>query len=154
MTFYYLHDESGCTLMSDDPPSVVCCEPCVELITRDMYERACTKYGEPVLPHPDPCPETRLRIRVAVAAWAYEMHDDPIMSDAEFDQLARSIDTDRSTARSDLDAWFTANFSPDTGIWVRSHPEPAGLERIYRMLRGAVQISTAGAALHIWMVAP
>ena len=37
------------------------------------------------------CPETRIRIKVAVAAYAYEVMDDPIMSDAEFDRLARAI---------------------------------------------------------------
>lgn len=81
------------------------------------------------------CPETRLRIRLAVAAWAYEMHADPLMSDAEYDRLSRQVDLDKSTARSDMDMWFIENFSPDTGVWVRSHPDQAGLERLYRQLR-------------------
>lgn len=79
--------------------------------------------------------ETRRRIRVAVAAWAYEVHNDPIMSDAEFDELARQIDLDQSTARGDLDEWFANHFHPDTGIWVHDHPEKDGLERVYQMLR-------------------
>jgi hypothetical protein len=94
------------------------------------------------------CPETRRRIRVAVAAWAYEIHDDPLMSDAEFDTLAREIDVDRSTANSDMDRWFATEFSPDTGQWVHRHPDKDGLERVYRQLRrGAVNW------LHVWMVA-
>lgn len=136
MTYYYVHDESGCALMSDDPPRVVMSgDPCVELVDRKTYLRACDEYGQTPEAHPDPCPETRRRIRVAVAAWAYEVHSDPIMTDAEFDELAKSIDVDRSTLHSDLDKWFVANFTPDTGMWVHNHPEPEGLERIYQMLR-------------------
>lgn len=95
------------------------------------------------------CPETRRRIRIAVAAWAYEVHADPIMSDAEFDALAREIELDRSTANSDMDAWFTEHFSPDTGSWVHAHPDKAGLERVYRQLRGETLN-----VVHIWMVTP
>ena len=109
------------------------------------------------------CPETRRRIRVAVAAWAYEVHNDPLMSDAEFDALAREIDVDRSTANSHLDQWFALNFNPDTGMWVHDHPEPEGLERIYRMLRGPKLrpfpsprqlVLILDDPLHIWMVTP
>lgn len=135
MTYYYVHDESGCAFLSQESPDDVMRDPCVELVDRDGYLRACKAYGEKPEPHPDPCQETRRRIRVAVAAWAYEVHNDPIMSDAEFDELALSIDLDRSTARGDLDEWFANHFQPDTGMWVHQHPEKAGLERIYRMLR-------------------
>ena len=100
------------------------------------------------------CPETRRRIRVAVAAWAYEVHNDPLMSDAEFDALARSIDVNRSTANSDMDRWFLANFNPDTGIWVRRHPDTGGLERVYRMLRGDMGLRMTETTLQVWMVAP
>lgn len=81
------------------------------------------------------CRETRRRICVAVAAWAYEKHADPVMSDSEFDALAASIDLGLTTRRPDMDAWFRANFAPHTGLWVLRHPEPEGLERIYRMLK-------------------
>lgn len=81
------------------------------------------------------CTETRNRIRLSVAAWAYETHDDPLMSDAEFDHLALSIDLRTATARPDLDEWWRENFHPSTGMWVLRHPEKDGLERIYRMLR-------------------
>lgn len=82
------------------------------------------------------CPETRLRIRLAVAAWAYEMHADPLMSDAEYDRLSRQVDLDKSTENNEMDEWFIANFTPDSGMWVRSHPGRDGLERLYRLLRG------------------
>lgn len=99
---------------------------------------------------PAHCAETRLRIRLAVYAWAYEMHDDPLVSDAEFDRLARAVDLSKTTARPDLDAWFRENFDPSTGIWVRSHPEPDGLERVYRMLRPRAALADI---LIPWMVA-
>ena len=70
------------------------------------------------------------------------------MSDAEFDALALEIDLDRSTARPDMDDWFIDNFTPATGLWVYNHPEPGGLERIYRMLRPGCD------TLPIWLVAP
>lgn len=97
------------------------------------------------------CQETRRRIRLAVAAHAYEVHADPIMSDAEFDALALEIDLGRSTANSDMDDWFAANFDPSTAIWVRRHPDIAGLERIYRMLHSLVLTREA---LRLWVVMP
>lgn len=99
------------------------------------------------------CEETQLRIRVAVYAWAYEVHDDPLVSDAVFDHTARKVDLERSTSRPDIDEWFRDNFNPSTGVWVRSHPEPEGLERIYRMLRADIGRTITGNALHVWMVA-
>lgn len=96
----------------------------------------------------DYCEETRLRIRVAVYAWAYEMHNDPLVSDAVFDHTARRINLQRSTSRPDLDEWFGNNFNPSTGMWVHQHPDKAGLERIYQMLRGGTDW------LQIWLVAP
>ena len=95
------------------------------------------------------CEETRLRIRLAVCAWAYEMHDDPLVSDDEFDAMAQRVDLSATTARPDLDEWFRQHFNPDTGIWVRSHPEPEALERIYRFLR-----RPRLTALQLWILAP
>ena len=84
----------------------------------------------------DHCPETRARIRLAVAAWAYEHHDDPLMNDDEFDRLALTIDVRKSTSRPDLDEFFRQHFNPSTVMWVLNHPDKAGLERIYQMVRG------------------
>lgn len=81
--------------------------------------------------------ETRLRIVLAVAAYAYEMANDPIMSDADFDHLARSVCLDVDTTRPDLDAWFRKSFDPSTGMWVRSHPELDKIRRLFlRVYRG------------------
>lgn len=76
-------------------------------------------------------PEIRNRIRVAVAAYAYEFEDDPIMSDADFDSLSRQIDPEAETGNRDLDHFFWSCFEPDTGMWVHDHPEIEGLRRIY-----------------------
>lgn len=158
MTYYYAHAESGCAFLSQDPPEKVipASSGCADLVDRLQYERGCKEFGIDPESHPDPCHETRRRIRLAVAAWAYEIHADPIMTDAEFDELALSVDLDRSTLRPDLDIWFWEHFSPDTAMWVHRHPEPEGLERIYQMMRGSRRSREASkpeAALLIWMIA-
>lgn len=76
------------------------------------------------------CLETRRRIRLAIAAYAYEVLMDPIMTDSEFDDLARSVDLSVSTRRPDLDKWFRSRFSPHTGMWIHSHPDRARVEQL------------------------
>lgn len=83
-----------------------------------------------------PCErETRLRILVSVAAYAYEIMDDPIMSDAKFDRLALSINLKRKTGNKEMDRWFKHNFNPYTGQWIVKHPNRKGLKRIYKMFK-------------------
>jgi hypothetical protein len=67
--------------------------------------------------------ETKNRIKVAVAAYAYEVLNQPIITDGEFDALAKKIDLSVNTRRPDLDKWFRENFSPSTGMWVLNHPD-------------------------------
>lgn len=74
--------------------------------------------------------ETRNRIKLCIAAYAYECMNTSIMSDAEFDKLAYSIDLKVKTRRPDLDAWFQANFKPHTGMWINNHPDKAILRSI------------------------
>lgn len=78
--------------------------------------------------------ETRRRIRLSVAAYAYEYLSSPIMTDAEFDELARAIDLSIDTRRPDLDAWFRKNFQSHTGMWIRNHPEKNILESLAKLL--------------------
>lgn len=78
--------------------------------------------------------EIRRRIRIAVAAYAYEIENDPVMTDAEFDAMAREIDPDMATGNLKLDAFFMAHFDPDTGQWVHKHPGIQGLRRIYETI--------------------
>lgn len=78
--------------------------------------------------------EVRRRIRVAVAAYAYEVENDSVMSDGEFDRLAREIDPDMPTGNPELDRFFMVHFEPDTGQWVHKHPGLDGLRRIYETI--------------------
>jgi len=75
----------------------------------------------------------RDRIRVAVAAWAYETGHRPIMTDRQYDQLSQRVHETRNVATGNhrLDRFFSRNFQADTGLWVHSHPDKAGLENIY-----------------------
>jgi hypothetical protein len=79
--------------------------------------------------------ERRKRIRVVMAAAAYELCDQTIMTDAEFDKLAREIDVTVGTGNEVLDQWFKTEFNSSTGSWVYSFPELDGimarLRRIY-----------------------
>lgn len=75
--------------------------------------------------------ERRNRIRLAVAAYAYEFCDENVMTDHEFDMLARSIDAGMETGRPDLDDFFRKEFSPDTGQWIHNHPELDKVAQIY-----------------------
>jgi hypothetical protein len=68
---------------------------------------------------------------LSVAAYAYEVHDDPVMSDAEFDALADKINIQVVTGNETLDDFFREHFSPHTGQWIHNHPDKAGLERVY-----------------------
>lgn len=76
-------------------------------------------------------PEIRNRIRIAVAAYAYEVLADPIMSDAEFDELAGKIDPRIQTGSAKHDLFFRSHFAAHTGSWVHKHPDTAGLHRLY-----------------------
>lgn len=67
--------------------------------------------------------ERRNRILVAVYAYAYEMRDECLVSDAEYDALARSIRPDMGTGNELLDHFFRTHYSPDTGMWIHKHPE-------------------------------
>jgi hypothetical protein len=77
--------------------------------------------------------ETRKRIRISVAAYAYEFLNTPVMSDAEFDALAQSINLSIDTRRPDIDKWFRKNFNPSTGMWIHSHPELNRIAEITNM---------------------
>lgn len=75
--------------------------------------------------------ERRNRIRLSVAAFAYEIVGESIMTDAEFDRLALSIRPQIMTGRINLDAFFLGRFSPDTGMWIHQHPELPKVRDLY-----------------------
>ena len=61
----------------------------------------------------------------------YEYYNESIMSDAEYDRLSLLVDTSVSTGNRKMDNFFKKRFNPDTGQWVRFHPDKGGLENIY-----------------------
>jgi hypothetical protein len=76
-------------------------------------------------------PEIRNRIRIAVAAYAYEFESHPIMSDAAFDHLARTIRPMVLTGHMVLDRFFMTTFDPSTGAWIHRHPELSKVRSAY-----------------------
>ena len=75
--------------------------------------------------------EIRNRIRLSVAAYAYEMEDNPIMGDYEFDELSKTINPAEKTGNKKMDNFFKKHFNPDTGMWIRFHPERQKIKWIY-----------------------
>ncbi len=73
----------------------------------------------------------RARIQISVAAYAYELRNDPIMSDQIFDWLAVRVSRRLGTCHPIMDEFFATQFSPMTGMWIHNHPELDGIERIY-----------------------
>lgn len=76
------------------------------------------------------CKQTRLRIKVALAAYAYEILSQPIMSDGDYDRLAKRINPDKLTGNKVMDDFFRQHFKPHTGMWIHDHPEKSGLANI------------------------
>ena len=75
--------------------------------------------------------ERRNRIKLSVAAYAYEMDSNSIMSDGDFDSLCLKINVDIDTGNTLLDTFFRDEFNPSTGQWIHKHPELAGIRNIY-----------------------
>jgi hypothetical protein len=75
--------------------------------------------------------ETRRRIKLSVWAYAYEIRSHSIVTDAVYDVEARLVDLSVETNRLDLDYWFRAMFTPDTGMWIYQHPELSKIEKLY-----------------------
>ena len=75
--------------------------------------------------------EIRNRIRLSVAAYAYEFVGDSIMSDQEYDELSLKINPKEKTCNDMMDKFFRTQFQPDTGMWIRVHPELGKLDYIY-----------------------
>ena len=76
--------------------------------------------------------EIRNRIRLSVAAFAYEFMNDSIMSDEEYDELSKKINKNKDTGNQYLDNWFRLNFVPDSGMWIRTHPQLSRLNYFYK----------------------
>jgi len=79
--------------------------------------------------------ERRIRIRISLAAYAYEKKNYSFMNDAEFDALAKEVNTSIKTGNSVMDKFFKEQFSPDTGMWINSHPELDKIKELYNSLK-------------------
>lgn len=74
--------------------------------------------------------ERRRRILLSVAAYSYEVLNEPLMSDADFDAECLRVDLSVATGNAEMDSWFRKHFEPCTGMWVRLHPNLARLDQI------------------------
>ncbi len=79
--------------------------------------------------------EIKRRIDVAVWAYAYEMLNLSLVSDARFDKECLKVNPYILTGRPIEDEFFKKEFAPFTGQWVHRHPDKAGLHRIYLIKR-------------------
>lgn len=75
--------------------------------------------------------EVRRRIKLSVAAYSYEMLDESIMSDAEFDKMCIQVNLKVDTGNKKMDSYFKKNFDPSTGQWIRKHPELDKIADLY-----------------------
>lgn len=71
------------------------------------------------------------RVMVSLAAFAYEIRNEIIMSDSDFDKLCLQIDPSVNTGHPVLDKFFREKFDPSTGMWIRDHPELNKVEMLY-----------------------
>lgn len=81
--------------------------------------------------------ERRTRIRLCVLAYAYEIAHLPIVSDAEYDALARMSDPRIETGQ--YDEWWRANYTSYSGAWINDHPDLDGIRRLYEYLAECVR---------------
>ena len=79
--------------------------------------------------------EIRNRIRLSLAAYEYELGpfkcNGVDLPDGVWDRLALSIRPEIATGHKVMDEFFREVFSPDTGCWVRRHPELDKLATLY-----------------------
>jgi len=75
--------------------------------------------------------EVRRRIKLSVAAYSYEMLDESIMLDHEFDKMCLQVDLKVDTGNKKMDSYFKKNFDPSTGQWIRKHPELDKIADLY-----------------------
>ncbi len=77
--------------------------------------------------------ERRHRIRLSVFAYAYEFESTSLISDGEYDTLSRMVNPEIKTGHKKLDKFFATEFEPDTGMWIRKHPELDKVRALYFM---------------------
>lgn len=75
--------------------------------------------------------EIRRRIRLSVYAYAYEMMSVSLITDQEFDDMAKTIQPEFPTGNEELDTFFRTVFSPHTGQWIHDHPGKGEIAALY-----------------------
>lgn len=88
--------------------------------------------------------ERRHRIQVALWAYAYEVMNKSLVTDAVFDAACLAIDTSVSTGNDVMDKFFREEFTPDTGMWIYKHPELDGICKVYFGITGEPYILPDG----------
>lgn len=80
--------------------------------------------------------ERRNRIRLLIAAYAYEYLAESWITDYEFDELAKKINTQIETGHKVCDEFFKTEFHPATGSWIYDFPkeELEKLKSLYKRL--------------------
>ena len=82
--------------------------------------------------------EKRNRIRVSLFAYAYEIMNDSLISDSEFDALCLKINPSIETDNPIMDRFFREDFSPHTGMWIYKHPELDSICSLYQRITGKI----------------
>lgn len=75
--------------------------------------------------------EIHRRIKVSIWAYAYEFENESLVSDAVFDAECLKVDIFQETGDEFLDDFFTEDFDPSTGMWIRKHPELKKIKALY-----------------------
>lgn len=75
--------------------------------------------------------ERKRRIDVAVWAYGYEYESESLVPDDVFDRVSLAIVPEMATGNKRLDNFFRRHFHPDTGMWIRKHPDLDGIRRVY-----------------------
>lgn len=73
--------------------------------------------------------QLRLRLRLCIFAYAYEYESRPLITDSAFDDLSRQIVPDMKTGV--LDDFWGREFTADSGVWIRKHPDIPGIRQKY-----------------------
>lgn len=76
--------------------------------------------------------ERRRRIILSITAYAYEVMNVSLVSDADFDAECLKVDLSIDTENAEMDVWFRKWFQPHTGMWIRNHPH---LGRIHQLAK-------------------
>jgi hypothetical protein len=78
--------------------------------------------------------ERKKRIMISLYAYAYEIENDSLIDDGTYDKLSREINPSIKTGHK-LDRFFEETFEPDTGMWIRYHPDIEGLKLLYDAIK-------------------